>query len=99
MISPAEATRPLHCQQISGISHNAENAVVSGGVAAQWTHIGISVVETHSTLADALLDFADRFREGRCVLSAGVKQMKGETLRRLGADARQLLKFLYESGE
>jgi len=81
-----------------GLFDDADEALVAGGTGAVCAWIDVGDVVADAAEAEAGLEFADRVGEGRGFFIRGSQEVKGESLRALGAYARELLQFVDEAG-
>src|SRR5262245_19109345 len=97
VVTAAVFTGALHGQEVVGLLHHAEHAVVAPGVGADAAGVLVGDVEAGPTGHDALLDRHQRGRELAHLVHRPLEEKEGESLSRLRSDAGQALEGLDQS--
>src|ERR1700732_568481 len=86
------------CRNVGRFLDHADELLIPGRTAAVYAGIDVSDVVADRAQTQLGLDIPDGGGEGFGVVFARSQNMKGETLRALAADSRQLLEFVDELG-
>jgi len=96
VIHTVVAPRFLNGSDVRRLFDNADQALVAGGTAAIHAGIDVRDVVAYRAEMKAGLNLPDGFSKQLGIFVTSAQDVKGEALRRLAADARQLLEFLDE---
>ena len=98
MVDAVKMPRLFDCGDVGRFFDHADQFLISGGTAAIYAGIDVGDVVADRAQTQLGLDVSDGGGEGFGIVFARSQNMKGETLRALAADSRQLLEFVDQPG-
>ena len=94
MVEAVVAARALDCLDVARLAHHANASGIAHRVLADGALVGCGVVKAAAAKMHFLLDLQNGLGQAAGLLGIGLKQVVGDALGRLGANARQTAQLI-----